>query len=151
MIYKKGDILIIPNESIRIRIVANSNNINDLMEKKSLKNKIEEEVYNLVKDAKDINEARDELIKNMDYLDNLVGKNTKQIYTINYGMNYFPKKKYKGVVYEAGMYESLVITLGDGIGDNWWCVLFPALCLIEENTDTTDVEYKLLIEEVLKN
>ena len=47
------------------------------------------------------------------------------------------------------MYESLVITLGSGNGDNFWCVLFPPLCLLEENDTTSDVEYSFFVKELL--
>ena len=72
-------------------------------------------------------------------------------YQINFGTNYFPRKTYKGVIYEAGNYESLVITLGKGLGENWWCILYPPLCLIDENTTTSDVEYRLIIQDILNN
>ena len=64
---------------------------------------------------------------------------------------YFPKKEYKGVEYNEGNYESLVITLGEGKGDNWWCVLFPPLCLIDAEEQTSDVEYKFLVKEIIKH
>ena len=77
--------------------------------------------------------------------------NVDSEYSIKYGMNYFPEKKYKGVVYEEGEYESLVIKLGDGKGDNFWCVLFPPLCLLEgEETDTENVEYTSFIKELIE-
>ena len=65
-------------------------------------------------------------------------------------MNYFPKKVYKGIIYEEGEYESLVITLGSGQGDNFWCVLFPPLCLLEGNNDTEDVTYQFFVKEMLE-
>ena len=69
---------------------------------------------------------------------------------MNYGINYFPEKKYKGVIYEEGYYESLVITLGKGNGENWWCVLFPPLCLMEgEDNNTDEVEYKSFVKEMI--
>ena len=80
----------------------------------------------------------------------MINSKTKD-YKINYGINYFPKKIYKGVIYPEGEYESLVITLGSGLGDNWWCVLYPPLCLIEDNKITDDVEYRLLVQDVLYN
>ena len=77
-----------------------------------------------------------------------IGYNKK--YTINYGYNYFPKKKYKGITYKEGNYESLVITLGEGAGDNFWCVLFPPLCLIEaDETSNDNVEYKFFVKELI--
>ncbi len=55
----------------------------------------------------------------------------------------FPEKEYAGRVYPAGRYEALRIVLGEGEGQNWWCVMFPPLCIpdsgggIEKNPDGT--------------
>ena len=46
------------------------------------------------------------------------------------GCRYVPEKTYGNVVFPAGNYESLNVTIGSGEGQNWWCVLFPPLCLI---------------------
>ena len=64
-------------------------------------------------------------------------------------MNYFPEKEYKGVVYEEGEYESLVITLGNGLGENFWCVLFPPLCLLDTEEEPENVEYTSFVKEVI--
>ena len=62
----------------------------------------------------------------------------------------FQKKNYKGVIYEEGYYESLVVTLGSGNGNNWWCVLFPPLCLMEgEDNNTDEIEYKSFVKEMI--
>jgi len=151
LLYKKEEFVIIPNESIRIRIVANSDNIEDLVEKKRLKEQIEDDIYEITKDANSIEEARSLINDNLKNIDTIIKNNIDLDYTIDYGVNYFPKKVYRGVLYEAGNYESLVITLGSGLGENWWCVLFPPLCLIEDNKTTSDVEYKLYVEEILGN
>ena len=151
LLYKRDEFVIIPNESIRIRIVANSDNIEDLVEKKRLKEQIEDDIYEITKDASSLEEARSLINDNLKNIDTIIKNNIDFDYTINYGVNYFPKKIYRGVLYEAGNYESLVITLGSGLGENWWCVLFPPLCLIEDNETTSDVEYKLYVEEVLSN
>ena len=76
---------------------------------------------------------------------------SNQTFQINYGMNYFPEKVYKGVKYADGDYQSLVVTLGEGKGDNWWCVLFPPLCLLEaeETEETTEVEYQFFVKELI--
>ena len=42
----------------------------------------------------------------------------------------FPKRTYGGVTYPAGEYRALRVVLGNGAGQNWWCVLFPPLCII---------------------
>ena len=73
-------------------------------------------------------------------------------YKINFGQNFFPQKNYQGITYPAGNYESLVITLGEGLGDNWWCVLYPPLCLIENKFDSSNIEYRSYIKDIiLKN
>ena len=148
MIYHKNEEIIIPRDAIRIRIIANSNNINDLYKKKKLKNEIMNEINTLVKDSSNILEARDNINNNLSFIDKLVGSKTND-YHIKYGMNYFPRKSYKGIVYKEGEYESLVITLGQGLGDNWWCVLYPPLCLIDDITD--DIQYRSLVYDILQN
>jgi len=89
----------------------------------------------------DINKTVEKVLKKKNYLVD---------YEVNYGYNHFPEKKYKGVIYEEGYYESIVITLGSGQGDNWWCVLFPPLCMMESNSnDIEEVEYKSFIKELI--
>ena len=69
-------------------------------------------------------------------------------FDISLGKNYFPSKEVYKVVYPEGYYESLVVSLGEAKGDNWWCVLFPPLCLVEAE-ESSKVEYKLYIKEIL--
>ena len=63
-------------------------------------------------------------------------------------MNYFPEKIYKGVKYPEGNYESMVVEIGNASGDNYWCVLFPPLCMIEAK-ESEDIEYKFFISEII--
>ena len=58
------------------------------------------------------------------------------------------KLNVKGIEYNEGEYKSLVVTLGNGLGDNWWCVLFPPLCLLEA-TESTDVEYHSYVVDLI--
>ena len=70
-------------------------------------------------------------------------------YNLNFGQNYFPKKDFKGITYDAGYYESVVVNLGKAEGDNWWCVLFPPLCLLEAE-ESDEVEYKFFVKELIE-
>ena len=146
--------LTIPDDAIRIRIIPNSNSEFDQSVKRSVRDKLEITMYDLLKDARSSEEASEIIKNNLELVDNDVKKvlsdNGYNLgYKINYGYNYFPEKEYKGVKYEEGYYESLLVTLGKGEGDNWWCVLFPPLCLIE-GEENDKVEYKSLVEEILK-
>ena len=71
----------------------------------------------------------------------------KKDFKIQYGNNYFPKKEYDNIIYEEGEYESLVVSIGKGTGKNYWCVLFPPLCFIDE---TKEVQYTSWIKEILE-
>ncbi len=152
---KTTDEVIIPSDSIRIRVIANSNNNYDQAIKQLVRNNIEGEITKLLIDAKDIDEARNIINDNLDKInfmvaDILENNNYHLDYDVNFGYNLFPEKKYKGVVYEEGIYESLVVTIGGGKGDNWWCVLFPPLCMMESNDeDIEEIEYKSFIKEII--
>ena len=144
---------IIPEEAIRIRVIANSNSDYDQNIKMKVKEQVEKDMYNLLKDSKNIEEVRNTIKSNLKQEKRSIStilkeEDYKLPFEINYGYNYFPKKKFKGITYKEGYYESLVVTLGEGLGDNWWCVLFPPLCMIEAE-ESTDVEYTSMVKEIV--
>ena len=146
MSLSKNDTIIIPKESIRFRVIANSNSKEDQMIKEKVVSKLKKNLSSLTYTPKNINDTRKSIKDNLKIIDETLKQEVKD-YSINYGYNYFPEKVYKGIYYEEGEYESLVITLGEGIGNNFWCVLFPPLCLFDENQD--DVEYTTFIKELI--
>ena len=144
---------IIPDEAIRIRVIANSNSEYDQEIKSKVKDKVQYDIYNLLKNTNNIEEARDIIKQNINKVENNIYtllQNEKYTlpFDVNFGFNYFPKKEFKGIMYNEGYYESVVVTLGEGLGDNWWCVLFPPLCMIEAE-ESTDVEYTTIVKEVI--
>ena len=152
----KKEVISIPKEAIRFRVIANSNNVTDQILKEEITNNIYKEFSSLSFKENNIASIRNDIKSKIPLIEEIVentieSKGLKKEYNIKYGMNYFPEKQYKGILYEEGEYESLVITLGDGLGDNFWCVLFPPLCLLEvEEKDTSEVEYTSFIKEVLE-
>lgn len=150
-----ADVIEIPDESIRIRVIANSNSINDQFEKLRVTENIQVYIQELLKDATTKEESESIIRKNLLNIENNVKNTLNQLnsitnYQVKYGNNYFPEKEYKGITYKSGYYESLVITLGKGEGNNWWCVLFPPLCLMEtEENNMNDIEYELYVTEIL--
>ena len=142
--------IIIPNNAIRFRVIANSDSVEDQMKKMEIKSAVENKVYALINGENNAIEVRNIIEDNMDTIKNIVEEYNVP-YNINYGNNYFPSKTYKGVMYPAGNYESLVITLGDGVGANFWCELFPPLWLIDNSKeDISDVDYQLYVKKLLK-
>ena len=143
----------IPKEAIRVRVIASSNDKYDQEVKMNVKDIVTSDMYNLMSNVDNIESARESITNNIPTLSKDIDKYLKGInyntnYDINFGYNYFPKKIYKGVEYKEGMYESLVVTLGNGEGNNWWCVLFPPICMIEAE-ESTDVEYTTMVKEII--
>ena len=143
--------VLIPSDAIRFRIIANSNSIKDQQEKLEIKEELEPVLASILSNSSNHNNTKETIMDNMDNIKRVIEKHNIN-YEINYGNNYFPEKTYKGVRYPEGNYESLVITLGEGIGENWWCVLFPPLCLLEASEANYDeVTYTTYFQEILDN
>lgn len=141
--------IIIPSDAIRFRIIANSNNIKDQEEKIKLKEDLEPVLGYILSSSYTKEDTINNINNNMTEIKKTIEKHNLD-YNINFGLNYFPEKTYKGLKYSSGNYESLVVTLGDGLGDNWWCVLFPPLCLIEAEEENYDeYTYTSYIKELL--
>ena len=139
---------IIPTDAIRIRVLANSDSKEDQQNKQQVRQVLENYLYGILESATTIEEASEIIENNMPRIKEMISKNFSGEYTINYGMNYFPKKEYKGIIYDEGYYNSLVVSLGEGLGQNWWCILFPPLCMLD-GTEMDDVEYRSLVNDIL--
>lgn len=143
----------IPDEAIRFRVIASSNSPTDQQLKIKVKLEVEKELATILKDTKNFSSANAAIYNNMEIIENKVKtilqkEKNMETFEINYGNNYFPEKNYNGIKYEEGKYNSLTITLGNGLGENWWCILFPPLCLLDEN-DYDEADYSFYVKEVL--
>lgn len=155
MINSKSETIIIPESSIRYRVVANSNSANDQLVKSKVSTYMQEYLINLTKNAKSSEEAQNILLDNYEDINNKLDKYIKTnklntTYEVKMGRNYFPNKNYKGIDYSAGYYDSVVINLGHRQGVNWWCVMYPPLCLLDEQENLDEVEYTSYVSELLK-
>ena len=62
----------------------------------------------------------------------------------------FPDRVYEGVTLSAGVYDALIVELGEGSGANWWCVVYPPLCFSGEVTGQT-IQYRSRLLEIIEN
>lgn len=123
---------------LRLHVIANSNKAGD----QALKLKVRDAVIEYMADQKDlktVDETREYLKDNKKRLQRIAeGVIAAQGYDypadVELGVRYIPQKTYGDITFPAGNYEALNITIGSGQGENWWCVLFPPLCLLDEGT-----------------
>lgn len=149
----KAEEIVIPNTAIRLRVIPNSNNLLDQEMKAKVKEYLKANLYKNFANVNNIDEARTIINNNIPKIEeditSIFNENNYDMnFKVKYGNNYFPEKEYKGITYEEGYYESLVVEIGEAKGDNFWCVLFPSLCLLETE-ETTEVEYKLGVLELI--
>ncbi len=125
-----------PEEAIRLRILANSDAVNDQAVKREIRDEVNAAITTWVTDITDLEEAKTAIKANIPLIEEIVAAELKklglnQTYEVSFSEVQFPTKLYGNLVYPAGMYDAVLITLGEGKGENWWCVLFPPLCFLE--------------------
>ncbi len=126
----------IPEEAVRLRILAHSDSLEDQRIKRLVRDQVVKEIQSWQKQPTHIDEARQMIMEKLPRFSQIVNQVLQQYQVpysahVDYGAVPFPTKLYGEKVYPAGEYEALRITLGSGQGDNWWCVLFPPLCFID--------------------
>lgn len=126
----------IPEQSIRLRILANSDTVEDQAMKRLVRDAVIAQMNTWVKQPDGIEAARRIVRAQLPALREVVGRELaahgySYPYQVELGNVPFPTKMYGNRVYPAGDYEALRITLGRGVGQNWWCVLFPPLCFVD--------------------
>ncbi|WP_449538078.1 stage II sporulation protein R [Ferdinandcohnia sp. Marseille-Q9671] len=131
---------VIPDEAIRLRILANSDSDKDQELKRMVRDEVNAEITEWVAELTSIEAARELIQERLPEIEKIVARvlereNSDQSYTVGYGSNVqFPTKLYGEFLYPAGEYEAILISLGEAKGANWWCVLFPPLCFLDFST-----------------
>jgi stage II sporulation protein R len=124
------------DEIIRFHIRANSDKEEDQGLKLKIRDEILKEMKEKFKDTASLDESREIIKANMEEMKSItenVIKREGEDYSVEVtlGQDNFPTRKYGNLVFPAGDYETLLITLGEGKGQNWWCVMFPPLCFVD--------------------
>jgi stage II sporulation protein R len=133
------NIQVIPNEAIRLRILANSDGEKDQAVKRAIRDAVNKEITAWVEHLTSIEEARALIRARLPEVENIARQELKKqsidySVKVEFGNVQFPTKLYGEYLYPAGTYEAILITLGEGRGANWWCVLFPPLCFLDFST-----------------
>ncbi|HBT48121.1 MAG TPA: stage II sporulation protein R [Peptococcaceae bacterium] len=125
-----------PHNLIRLHVVASSNTDRDQQLKMEVRNVILAEATRQLKGARDVEEARHWLAQNLSSLtraaeERLSAEGSPYPVKAQWGDFDFPDRTYGSLVLPQGRYEAVRLIIGEGQGENWWCVLFPPLCLVD--------------------
>ena len=125
-------------EIIRFHVVANSDEDFDQLLKLKVRDRVIKKMNTMFDANGDIVSARSTVKENIDKIklaaEDEISKNGYDYKVrVSLGKSDFPTKDYGEIVLPAGSYEALKIEIGKAEGQNWWCVLFPPLCFVDES------------------
>lgn len=139
---------------IRFHVLANSDSEKDQELKLKVRDEVIKYLQPMLEKSRSIQESENIILKESNNLKN-ISKNIIEENGYNYDVKVnleyskFPAKQYSNVVLPAGEYKSLRIIIGEGEGKNWWCVMFPPLCFVDENNGVIDKETDEKLQDVL--
>lgn len=119
---------------IRLHVIANSDSESDQKLKLEVRDEILEYMSGIYEKQSDFESARELINGHLDDIQSIAGDFLKEKgygYPVSATLTseYYPTREYEGVSLPAGKYLSLRVIIGEGEGKNWWCVIFPSLCL----------------------
>jgi stage II sporulation protein R len=134
----------VKNKLIRFHVIANSDTEEDQNLKLKIKNKVIDYLYPYLNASQSLEESRNIIKDKMDEVKKLaeeVIKDNNYSYGVKTELSHenFPEKSYGKITLPQGNYEAFRIIIGTGQGKNWWCVMFPPLCFVDEAK--AEVEY----------
>lgn len=130
------DSIVIPAEAIRLRILANSDSAQDQEIKRMVRDAVNKQITLWVQDLTSLDKAKSVITSKLPEVQAIAEKvvaeqGSTQSVNVEFGKVQFPTKLYGEFLYPAGEYQAILITLGEGTGANWWCVLYPPLCFLD--------------------
>lgn len=126
---------------LRLHVIANSDSEAD----QSAKLAVRDAILPLFQAASSYEDARDFLLHHGKELQRtaeavLESRGLSYGVQLSLGSEMFPDRVYSSVAFPAGAYDALCVRLGRAEGHNWWCVLFPPLCIVSENGEPVDLD-----------
>lgn len=131
------------DDFIRFHVIANSNSHDDQELKLEVRDEVLEAVSPELAEMTSASDSREWLVGNGERI-NEIAKSVilkeGYDYTVQteMGVKWIPEKRYGSLVFPAGNYEAFTIKIGDAAGENWWCVMFPPVCIIGEGAEYSE-------------
>ena len=140
---------------LRIHIRANSNSEQDQAVKYKVKDEVVEALIPLLSQVESFEEAKSVISSNFSLIEQVANQTLRDngySYSSQAKLSneYFPTRTYENVTLEEGCYDALILNLGSGQGDNWWCIVFPAFCFTQTKK-SDNIVYISQIWEIIKS
>ena len=124
----------IRQDCLRLHIIAASDSEKDQSLKLSVRDSILEKTAFLFKDCRTKDETREAIRNHIALIEKSAADTVREKgfdynVKVEIGESFFPTRTYDKYTLPAGNYEAVKVIIGEGKGKNWWCVMFPALCL----------------------
>lgn len=137
----------VTQDVLRLHVLANSDTVSDQQLKLKVRDAVLEEGKDIFAGELNVNNAEKKIALEKSRLitaaKKTIHENSKDYDVDVFVTNeYFTTRSYGNVTLPAGRYKAVKVTIGEGAGHNWWCVMFPPLCLPAAQ-DKTDVDFYL--------
>lgn len=144
----------IASKVLRFHVLANSDAACDQAVKEEVRDAVGLYLQPYLKDVDSLEETKLIIEKNLDGVVETAVE-TLRMHGYNYGVTaqiasiHFPEKTYGAYTFPKGEYEALQVVLGEGNGQNWWCVLYPNMCFKGAVFEVIEEDAKEALQEVL--
>lgn len=144
----------IAGEVFRLHVIANSDTEKDQELKLKVKTRIVEYLKEILGEDAGLEETKEAVLTHLTEIEQ-EAENIIEEHGFDYPVEvvvektYFPEKTYGDCTFPAGEYEALKVKIGSAKGQNWWCVLYPSLCFLDDTYGIVTEEKKEDLKEVL--
>lgn len=139
---------------LRFHVRANSDSNEDQELKMAVKDDVVCLLKPLLEDCRNVKETRKVIVKNLQNIyitavDTIIEQGYDYNVKVYLTEEEFPVKTYGDLTFPAGKYQALRIDIGEAKGQNWWCVMYPPLCFVDESTVVVSEDGKEKLKESL--
>jgi len=139
---------------IRLHVIANSDSDADQQLKLAVRDEVLASLQTSLANVSSVSQAKEIIVGQQAEIRTaaekvLASQNNSASVSVSLQPRYFPVKQYGDFTFPAGIYQALCVEIGKAEGRNWWCVLFPSLCFVDETSATVPDEAKERLKEQL--
>lgn len=131
------------NQLVRLHVVGASNSQQDQSIKLSVRDAVLASLHEALRDATDVQQAKQYIRSHLPQIEETANHALQQLgvdstAVVQFLEEEFPSREYDTFSLPSGVYQSLRIIIGEGNGRNWWCVVFPTLCMGAASANVED-------------